>query len=308
VIVVFGSVNLDFVTRVERVPGAGETVVGSSLATYPGGKGANQALAGARAGADVRLFAAVGRDRFADAALALLTEQGVDLAGVARVDAATGCATILVDAAGENRIVVVPGANALANPASVPDAALSSGTLVVLQQEVPSEANDSLLERARRLGARTLLNAAPARALARGQLRLLDFLVVNEHEAAALAASFGWPAEPEGFARAAVVAHDALTVVVTLGERGAFASDRNGALRAAAPPVAVVDTTGAGDAFIGAFAASLDRGDELVLALRVAVAAGSLACTIAGAQTALPHRRTIDASLPSVTVEHRSSW
>ena len=160
-VVVFGSINLDLVSRVERFPAPGETLTGSAFATFPGGKGANQALAAARAGAHVSLYGAVGRDIFADRALELLAAGNVDLAGVARVDDATGCASILVEARGENCIVVVPGANALADPMRVPEAVLAPETVVVLQQEVPAAANEALIRRARHKGSRIVLNAAP---------------------------------------------------------------------------------------------------------------------------------------------------
>lgn len=300
-IVVFGSINLDLVTRVDRFPRAGETIEARSFTTCPGGKGANQALAAARAGAAVRLFGAVGDDEFADLALATLAEDDVDLWGVARVDAATGTATIMVDASGENCIAVVPGANAYADASAVPDAALTGGNWLVQQHEVPAAANASLLDRARRLGARTLLNAAPVRALPRELLRTLDVLVVNEAEAAALAAHLGWAVEPELFSRAAVSWHEGLVVIVTLGAQGALATTNVGAWRVSAPRIEIVDTTGAGDAFVGALAAAFDGGAPLVEAMRIAVTAGSLACTGAGAQAVLPTQTAIARLLPSVT-------
>jgi ribokinase len=220
------------------------------------------------------------------------------------VDVPTGCATILVDATGENSIVVVAGANACVDAHAVPDAALTRDCLLVLQQEVPAEANATLIARARHGGARILLNAAPARALASELLRLLDVLVVNESEAALLADACAWPTPPREFARAASLAVDGLTVIVTLGAGGALCCVRGKSLRIAAPDVDVVDTTGAGDAFVGVLAAALDGGADLATALRLAVAAGSLACTRHGAQPALPQRAAVDALLPLVTVTH----
>jgi ribokinase len=297
-IVVFGSINLDLVTRVARFPSAGETVGGASFATYPGGKGANQALAAARAGATVRMYGAVGRDAFAEPALALLSAGGIDLGGVARVAAPTGCATILVDAHGENCIAVASGANALAAPDSVPDSLLGAGTMVVLQHEVSLEANAALIARSRRRGARVILNAAPARALPLELLSRIDVLVVNENEAAALADMHRWPTAPEAFATAAVASTPSLfAVVVTLGKDGALAVSDGKLFRVPAHEVRIVDTTGAGDAFVGALAAGLDAAAPLSDALRLAVAAGSLACAAAGAQAALPHREAIDAAL-----------
>lgn len=217
------------------------------------------------------------------------------------VDATTGCATILVDDAGENAIVVVPGANALVDAAAVPDAALKPGALLLLQNEVPCAANAMLAARAARAGVRTLLNAAPARPLPHELLGMIDTLVINEGEAAALAAAFGWPARAEAFAAAAATAIASLGVVVTLGAAGAVSVRAGAAIRVDAPRVPVVDTTGAGDAFVGAFAAALAAGADHGEALRSAVAAGSLACTARGAQPALPMRAAIDALLPLVT-------
>jgi ribokinase len=300
-VVVFGSINLDLVSTVTRFPVAGETVAGCAFAMLPGGKGANQALAAARAGTAVRLYGAVGRDAFAPLAMALLDEGGVDTRGVARVDAATGCATILVDARGENCIVVVAGANAKADGGAIPDAALAD-TLLVLQQEVPASANLDLLMRAHTAGARTLLNAAPAHPLELDVLRHVDVLVANEGEAIALARHLGWPTPPRQFAAAAIATVPGLAVVVTLGAAGALWSAGEIRAHASAPHVHVVDTTGAGDAFVGALAAALDARIPAREALRCAVAAGSLACTAHGAQSALPSRTAIKALLPSVTV------
>lgn len=298
-VVVFGSINLDLVSRVERFPAPGETLIASSFATYPGGKGANQALAAARAGAHVRLYGAVGHDSFAEQALASLAAGKVDLTGVCRADAVTGCATVLVDARGENCIVVVPGANDHADPASVPGNLLTPETVVVLQQEVPAAANEALIRSAHAKGARIVLNAAPARPVPLDLLRWIDVLIVNEDEAAALAAPLGWPTAPSGFATAAGGA-GTLIVMVTLGEKGALCRLGTETRYVAAPAVAVVDTTGAGDAFVGALAAALDDDVEFADAPRRAVAAGSLACTTRGAQPALPHRAAIEALLPSV--------
>ena len=304
-VVVFGSINFDLVSRVERFPSPGETLAGSAFVALPGGKGANQALAAARAGAEVRLYGAVGRDLFAERALELLAAGNVDLSGVARVDAATGCATVLVDAHGENCIVVVPGANAHVDPERVPDAMLTPETVVVLQQEVPAAANEALIRRARDSRARIILNAAAARPCPVALLRAIDVLVVNQDEAAALAAQLGCPSEPRAFARAASRA-GTLVAIVTLGGLGAICHIDDETHHVAAPTVDVVDTTGAGDAFVGALAAALDDGCALRDSLRRAVAAGSLVCTAHGAQPSLPSRAAIDALLPSVTT--RGVW
>ena len=297
-VLVFGSINIDLVTRVERFPGPGETVSGISFAIYPGGKGANQALASARAGAPTWLAGAVGCDAFA--ATALVSEAAVDLAYVARVDEATGCATILVSAAGENLIVSVPGANAWADPGTIPDALLTRSSTVSLQQELRAAANQALVERARRNGSRVVLNASPWRPLSHDTLCSVDYLVVNELEAAALAAAFDWPPSPRELAVAAAGAVRGLTVVVTLGGHGALAARDTTLLRVLAPSVRAIDTTGAGDAFGGTLIATLDDGAPLDEALRHAVAAGSLACTAAGAQPSFPERSAIEAVLERI--------
>ena len=178
-IVVFGSINLDLVARTERLPQPGETIAGHSFAVLPGGKGANQAIAARRAGADVAMAGAVGTDLFAATALSGLTVSGVDVAWVRRDATPTGVALIHVEASGQNAITVIPGANAHVLAATVPAAALGPGTTVVLQLEVPLDAVHDIASRARQRGARVILNAAPARALPAALLAVLDVLVVN---------------------------------------------------------------------------------------------------------------------------------
>jgi ribokinase len=287
VILVFGSVNLDLVARVHRLPRPGETLSGESFAALPGGKGANQALAARRAGAVVALAGAVGDDAFAAQALAGLAQAGVDLAAVHAVAAPTGIALVHVDAAGQNAITAVAGANARADPRSVTDAALAPVTTLLVQLEVPLDAVTAMIGRARAVGARIIVNAAPARALPASLLASIDVLVVNEIEAAMLAGPLGLHAMPEAFAPAMLRRFGCATVV-TLGAQGALAATEGRIVRIAAPAIAVVDTTGAGDAFTGAFAAALDHGVAWPRALAEGVAAGSLACAAAGAQGALP--------------------
>ena len=283
-VVVFGSINIDLVTRVARFPAPGETLTGTSFQLYAGGKGANQAMAAARAGAHVRLYGAIGRDALADTVLAKLSSSAVATDGVARVDGPSGCASILVTESGENCIVVVSGANEFADPDAVPEAMLSASTTLVLQQEVPDHANASLIARAKRAGARIVLNAAPAHLTALDCLNQLDVLIVNETEAQALAAQTGWPASPMRFAAACAAANAPLTVIVTLGETGAIAATADVGLEQPAPAVEVFDTTGAGDALVGTLAAALDAGMTLAQAMRRAIEAGSHACTMQGAR------------------------
>ena len=300
-VVVFGSINLDLVTRLARFPAPGETLAATSFATHPGGKGGNQALAAARAGAAVRLFGAVGTDTFATSALELLRHSTVDLGGVTRVPGPTGCATVLVDARGENCIAIAAGANAHVAPEAVPDAALTPATTLVLQNEVPEPANAALIARARRLDARIVLNAAPARPLSVDMLSKIDVLVANEHEAAALAAQHDWRGDTAALAAALAAISPRLVLAVTLGDKGALLHAHGTTLSAAPPRVEIRDTTGAGDAFVGALAAALDHGATPRDALCSGVAAGTLACTTHGAQPSLPGRAEIKAALRLVT-------
>jgi ribokinase len=298
-IVVFGSINLDLVARTERLPRPGETIAGLSFAMHPGGKGANQALAARRAGAEVAMAGAVGTDMFAAAAVVGLIAAGVDIAWVQTDPGPTGVALIHVEASGQNAITVVPGANAKARGVDVPDAALGPGTTVVLQLEVPIEAVLDFAVRARRCGARVVLNAAPAQALPPALLAAVDVLIVNAVEAAAIAADLDLPRMPEPFA-AAMHRRHGCAVVVTLGRRGVAGAVDGTLITAPAPAVDVVDTTGAGDAFAGALVAALDRCAEWPRAIAEGVAAGSLACTVAGAQPGLPTAAAIRGLADSV--------
>jgi ribokinase len=297
-IVVFGSINLDLFVRVERLPAPGETVLGPRLEMAPGGKGANQALAAKRAGAaEVRLIGRVGRDAFAAPALELLRAGGVDLGRVEPGDEPTGCACIAIDRQGRNQIVVASGANRRVAEAQVPDDWLGPGTVLVLQLEIPLGENWALIRRARAAGARIVLNAAPAAPAPAEALAALDVLIVNEVEALALAQGLGVEAAEAPDAGRALARRTGVAVVVTLGDAGAAALARDGGWRIEALAVRPVDTVGAGDAFVGAFVAALDRGLGFEPALRRAGVAGSLACTVAGAQPSLPATEAIEARL-----------
>ena len=283
-IVVLGSLNVDLVTRVPALPRAGETVIGDRLLTFTGGKGANQAVAAARLGGRVAMVGRVGRDAGGDALLRQLALDGVDSAGVERDgEEPSGAALIMVGPDGENLIAVAPGANGHVGDADVERALGAAGPdgLLVLQLEIP------LAAAARAIGAgrRVLLNAAPATAdLPPGLLRGLEALVVNESEAAALlgGAAAGVEAARELHAAGARLA------VVTLGAAGAALCDAGGARLAEPFRVAAVDTTAAGDAFVGALAVGLAAGRPAAEAVRFANAAGAAAATRAGAQESLP--------------------
>jgi len=286
-IVVFGSINVDLIVPVARLPRPGETVLGGDYALLPGGKGANQALAARRAGAEVVLAGAVGADPFADAALDRLRGEGVDTRLVRVVEQPTGCAAIMVSSEGENMIAVAPGANASARSYQLPDDLLGAGTTLVAQMEVPPGETAQLIRRLRMRGGYSLLNLAPALPIDAALWTEIDLAVANKDEAAATGS------DPEGLARRLRQG-----LVVTRGAAGAVAILRDGT-RIEVPPLAIepVDTTGAGDTFVGVLAAALDLGSTLEIALRRATAAAGLACLARGAQTAMPDAAAIAAAV-----------
>jgi ribokinase len=272
---VIGSINLDLVATAPRLPVAGETVTGATLARHPGGKGANQALAAARLGAEVALIGRVGDDAMADEALVLLRAAGVDLSAVAvDLSAPTGVALIAVDPSGENQIVVAAGANHGVTPEQLP--ARIEGPLIV-QLELPIPAVEAAVGRATGF---VCVNLAPAQPVSEALMRRADLIVVNEGEAA-----FYGDALHAGGGR----------VVVTQGARGAEMYQRGVSVAAATPPaVTAVDATGAGDAFVGAITVALLEGMDAQAALTFACAAGALAATRAGAQPSLPGRDEVE--------------
>jgi len=296
VILVFGSLNIDLVFACESLPRAGVTLLTPSYAVLPGGKGANQAVAAARAGAPTIMAGAVGDDTFGSLARAALVENGVDASHVARVGAPTGCAAIVVDPSGENAIVAGSGANLGARAAQVPDSLLGPATTLVLQCEVPIEESTALAKRAKAAGCRVILNFAPAGLLPPTLLDHVDILVLNEHEAAALKNPQDLVKEGRAFA-----ARDGLTIIVTRGREGCEAIFTNGGrLLVPALPVEPVDTTGAGDAFVGVLAASLDRGCSIEDALRRASVGAGLACLAQGAQSSMPPLQSVEANLAAL--------
>ncbi|CAN5243354.1 ribokinase [soil metagenome] len=292
-ITVFGSINVDLVTRVARSPAPGETVHGSDYALIPGGKGANQALAARRAGARVRLIGAIGDDFLARVALTELEAAGVELAEVARMPGPTGVAIITVDAKGENTIVVAPGANAHVSAAALRPDRFAAGDTLLLQMEVPFAESLAAARMARAAGARVILSVAPYAPLSLADTAAFDMLIVNEHEAADLARHHGIAPGVAEATVAALALKLGRTVIATLGPEGAVAAGPEATVRVPALPVTVVDTTGAGDTFCGVLAAWLDEGASLRTAMARAAVAGSLAVTRAGAQPSFPTRAEI---------------
>ncbi len=293
-IIVVGSINLDLVGAVGRLPTLGETVPGDNFVTAPGGKGANQALAARRAGLDVRMIGAVGDDAFAQEALELLNEAGVDLSGVRRAGAATGVALILVGGDGENMIAVIPGANGAVSPGDVEAAAIDSGDIVLLQNEVPGDTVKAALAAVRRVGALSILNTAPWRDDRAELIGQADIIVANETEFDLAAGSLALAGSSRDQKMAAFVTQTGRIIVVTLGAEGVIAATKDGISRASAPKIAPVDTVGAGDAFCGYLAAGLADGRSLQEAMARAARAGALACLKPGAQPAVPEASEVD--------------
>ena len=286
-ILVIGSYNRDTVLRLARFPAPGETLNALGMAEFHGGKGSNQAVAAARAGGRVALITAIGDDASGQAARALWDAEGIDAQAVQTANAPTGAATIMLDAAGENQIIIIPGANAeLALPLGfTPPADIA---VALAQLETPQAATAALFRALP--GTRRILNVAPAAPILPELLATTDMLVLNETEAAILAQR---EAEPAALALA-LAAETMREVIVTAGAAGAFWARPDGIVIDATPPrVAVADATGAGDAFLGAFAAFSAEGFAPEKILRLAVTAGALACTQQGAVPSLPHRAAI---------------
>ncbi|MCH4563973.1 ribokinase [Halomonas sp. EGI 63088] len=292
-VVVVGSLNMDLVVRAPRHPQPGETLTGHALVTTPGGKGANQAVALARLGASTAMIGCVGDDAHGHALLAGLDQEGILRQGMRLTSTRpTGVAMIQVDDASQNCIVVIPGSNAELLPADVErgDALLRSAKLLVCQLEVPLETVRHALDRARRHGCTTLLNAAPAMALPNDVLARVDWLVVNETEAAALSGQA--VTHPDEAAQAAqrLRRQGCRRVLVTLGAQGVVAACDDSLHHYPAPAVTAMDTTAAGDTFVGGFAAALAREAGVETAIREGQAAAAIAVTRAGAQSSIPHR------------------
>lgn len=293
-ILVVGSLNIDFVIRVEHLPRPGETVLGGAYETYPGGKGANQAVAAARLGGKVRMIGRIGEDAFGHTLKIGLAQEDVDVTWVRETPGPSGVAFILVDNHGQNQIAVAPGANAHLAPEDLSEKAFHGVSVLLLQLEVPIETVERAVVLGRQSGSRVILNAAPAQSLSPEILYGVDILLVNETEAAHLA-RISPPCSPKEALALAQRLRDLVPraqVVLTLGEQGViWSGDQN--LHIPAIPVHAVDTTAAGDAFAGALAVSLDRGEDMEAAILFANAAGALTTTRLGAQASLPSYREV---------------
>lgn len=292
-ILVVGSLNADLVVRAPRFPQPGETISGEDLQVIPGGKGANQAVAAARLGAQVSMLGRVGRDNFGDFLLDNLRSNNVDSFLVQRDDASTGTAIIVVDADGQNSIVLSPGANGKVSALDVEHASFSTFSLLLLQLEIPTPTVLRAAQLARQNGVRVLLNPAPAQSLPEELIALADFLIPNETELSLLTGMEVRNVPSAEAAARKLQERGAQNVIVTLGNRGALIVDRHTSRQVDTFKVDAVDTTAAGDAFIGGFAVALDSA-SLLDAVRYGCACGALATTKFGAQPSLPNRFEVE--------------
>ena len=287
-ILVIGSLNADLVVRAPHFPQPGETISGDDLQIIPGGKGANQAVAAARQGASVAMLGRVGNDSFGPFLLDSLKSDSVDITHVHTDDSATGTAIIVVDANGQNSIVLSAGANGKVSPADVDHASDLSPSLILLQLEIPTLTVLHAAQVAKQNNIRVILNPAPAKSLPDELIALTDFIIPNETELSLLTGIEVKDISSAEQAAKILLDRGAKHVIVTLGSKGAlFVSDKQ-ATHIAAYSVNVIDTTAAGDAFIGGFASALLRGLEIESAVKYANACGALAATKFGAQPSLP--------------------
>jgi ribokinase len=298
-ILVAGAINTDLVATVERAPGAGETVTGRSFAIYSGGKGANQGVGAARSGARVVMLGGVGPDDFGAGRKADLARDGIDTSRITTIDgASSGVALITVEEGGENRIAYVPGATLRVTPEHCIEAFTDVAPgLVLAANELSQECHQRLFALARKRGTRVVFNAAPDPDDARDLLDLIDVLIVNRGEAAAMAGVEAKGLSPEDLL-AALRDAGARDVVITLGGDGVIGCSGGTVFRQPPLEVEVVDTTGAGDAFCGVVAARLLTGDDLPGAVRYGAVAGALAATRPGAQSSIPTATDIASALP----------
>ncbi len=295
--VVVGSLNMDLTMRVPRVPNAGETLFGMGFEQAEGGKGGNQAVAAARLGADIAMVGMVGRDGFGAQLCQALARDGVDIGHLGTCSAPTGVAMIMVDAAGENRIVLAPGANLSLGVADIDAASglIAKAAFVVLQLEIAMEVVLHAARLAASLGVRVVLNPAPAMDLPDALLHATDYLIPNETEAEILTGITVRDTASAAAAARVLRGRGVPHVLITLGDKGVFMADGAGERLLPARRVAVVDTTAAGDCFIGGLVAGLCRDMPLDSAATLGIEAASLCVGRAGAQPALPRLAELSA-------------
>lgn len=293
-VLVIGSLNADLVVKSPRFPQPGETISGDDLQIIPGGKGANQAVAAARQGVKTTMVGRVGSDSFGPFLVDNLKSNDVDTSQVLKTDSATGTAIIVVDANGQNSIVLSPGANGMVTPADVDSASFSNSGLLLLQLEIPTPTVLRAAQRAREHGMQVILNPAPAKPLPAELLSNVDILIPNESELALLT---GLPVTDSSSAEVAakeILKQGVKTVIVTLGSKGALLVTATQVKHVDTYKVNVVDTTAAGDAFIGGFASAILSGKSLEDSVRYGCACGALATTKFGAQPSLPTKDEVE--------------
>ena len=308
-IVVFGSINVDLLFGVNELPQAGETVLCADYGKAAGGKGLNQAVAAARAKPistlPVHMVGCAGNDQFGDVALDAFATAGVDISGVTRSSSPTACAAVLVDRMGENQIVVASGANNTLAAEALPDAWLGTDTVLVLQMEVPLQSNCEVIKRAKRRGARVVLNLAPAGPFPEELIPALDLLILNELEASTVASHNGLKVTSGQAAAKAIASHYSVTTVVSLGAAGACAFASNEEWKIGVLPITPIDTVGAGDAFVGGLAVGLVLDLSLPeMLLRASVGAG-LSCQSEGAAKSMPTAAKIESQLEDLLPARR---
>ena len=302
-IIIVGSLNADLVVRAPRFPKPGETISGEDLQIIPGGKGANQAVAAARQGISVAMAGRVGNDSFGPLLIDNLVQNRVDT-GHVQVDpeSATGTAIIIVDPSGQNSIVLSPGGNGRVTAVDLERISFADFKLLLLQLEIPIEAVYAAARRARESGLRVLLNPAPARALPEELISLPDFLVPNETELSLLTDEAVHDIPSAEQAARKLLERGARNVIVTLGAKGALIVNNEGAQHVPPFKVEAVDTTAAGDAFIGGFASALLQNRSMEEAVRYGCACGALAATRFGAQPSLPTRAEVEKLLAQSSI------
>ncbi|MGK9418275.1 ribokinase [Pseudomonas cedrina] len=301
-VVVVGSLNMDLVTRASRLPRAGETLIGQTFSTVPGGKGANQAVACARLGADVSMVGCVGTDAYGTQLREALQVEGIDCRAVSTVDGSSGVALIVVDDSSQNAIVIVAGSNGELTPASLQafDAVLQAADVIVCQLEVPMDTVGHALKRGRELGKTVILNPAPASGpLPAEWYASIDYLIPNESEATALSGVTVDSIDSAKVAATQLIRAGAGKVIITLGSQGALFADGQGFEHLSAPTVKAVDTTAAGDTFVGGFAAALANSKSEAEAIRFGQVAAALSVTRAGAQPSIPTLHDVQGFVPS---------
>ncbi|WP_130928594.1 ribokinase [Pseudomonas sp. Sample_20] len=301
-VVVIGSLNMDLVTRAPRLPRGGETLIGHSFATVSGGKGANQAVAAARLGAQVAMIGCVGNDDYGVRLRDALLAEHIDCEAVSVVEDSSGVALIVVDDNSQNAIVIVAGANGAMTEAVIDrfDAVLQAADVLICQLEIPDATVGHALKRARELGKTVILNPAPAsRPLPADWFAAIDYLIPNESEAAALSGLAVDSLKSAETAATQLIAMGAGKVIVTLGAQGSLFANGKGFEHFPAPTVKAVDTTAAGDTFVGGFAAALADGKSEAEAIRYGQIAAALSVTRAGAQPSIPTMSEVQAFRPA---------